>query len=97
MRIGELGTGFDFKNASRILNVAQVDSEKCRNCFAFSLCSVCGKFADDGVTFSTSVRDEACATSKSIAYNRILNKILDYESTQHTREKIRTRRGENEA
>lgn len=86
MKIGSLDTGFDFAKIRSILNVGQLDSEKCKSCWAISLCNICARVADDGETLSAKRRDRACQESISSAYGKILEKILTYENEKHLRE-----------
>lgn len=86
MKIGSLNTGFDFDKIRSILNVGQLDSEKCKSCWAILLCNICARVADDGEALSGKRRDRACKESMSSAYGKILEKILAYENERHLRE-----------
>ena len=48
MCIGSLETGFDLENAERLLNFANITSERCKRCWCFRHCTLCAKKADTG-------------------------------------------------
>lgn len=83
MNIGSIDSGFDVSKVASILNIGQLDSQKCQNCFAFTLCSVCAKYVDGGESLSVEKREKACQESKNSAYNQIFERILFYENSLH--------------
>lgn len=89
MRIGTLKDGINFDQVRSILNIGQMTQQKCIKCWAFSLCTVCAKRADDNGRISVEKKLQACKDAQSIAYNRIMNKILIYENEIHMRKMIK--------
>ncbi len=52
MKIGSLEQGIDYQQVETILNIGRISSEKCRTCWAFSLCNICAKRIDGGGVWS---------------------------------------------
>lgn len=86
MKIGSLDDGFDFDAITRILNVSQLLPEKCKSCWAFSLCTICAERVDDGSGLSIKRLSDSCEGSRKLAFHRILQKILLFEHNAHMRE-----------
>lgn len=91
MKIGNLEDGYDMDNIKTILNVGQANKERCKNCWAFSLCTMCVKRADDNGKLSEKRIAFACRDAKAIAIDRIANKILAYEQENHERKMCKVR------
>lgn len=83
MEIGTLQSGFDLEKISKLLNVAQLTEEKCKSCWAFSLCMVCAKYADNGASLCAEKKLAICKTSKSQAYGKLSNIVLAHENDLH--------------
>lgn len=60
MVIGNLQTGFDKEQIKRHLNIAQLTSDQCINCWAQSHCFTCQRRADDGVDLSAKEKSRFC-------------------------------------
>jgi len=60
MRIGNVDAGFDLEKCEKLLNVAQLTKEECRDCFAFAHCSQCGARADQDGTLDKDRRLSYC-------------------------------------
>lgn len=85
MKIGSLDVGFNYDKIKNILNVGQLDSEKCKNCWAITLCGVCARVADTGEVLSKGLRNNACKNFQFTAYGKILGRILAFEDQHHKR------------
>ena len=85
MKIGSLEEGFDLDNIKTILNVSKLNGGKCKTCWAFSLCTVCVKRADDNGRLSEKKMAHACEEARRIAINKIANKVLAFENECHER------------
>ena len=49
MCIGNIDEGFDVENAKKLLNVAQITENECKNCWCYKMCELCcGKAEKDG-------------------------------------------------
>ncbi|MFR1926650.1 MAG: radical SAM protein [Clostridium paraputrificum] len=88
MKIGSLDEGFYIDNIKNMLNIAQLTKEECKNCWAFSLCTVCVKKADDSEKFSKEIKLKACKAAKRNALDKINQKILTFENSSHEKEWI---------
>lgn len=80
MNIGNLRSGFNIDSAKRLLNVSQIVSDKCKNCFAFNKCTLCCKQADDDGILSREKMLKACTISKAIVEDELRDNIMIYES-----------------
>lgn len=65
MKIGNLHDGFDFDAASKILNIASITSEECKNCWVINHCIQCAKHADNIDSFSKELKLSYCKLSVS--------------------------------
>ena len=74
--LGNIYDGFDYKQIKKLLNVGALTAEKCRNCYAFNLCSICERYCNAGDELSGAAKSEYCEWSKNIALNMICNKIF---------------------
>lgn len=83
MCIGSLETGFDLENAERLLNFANITSERCKRCWCFRHCTLCAKKADTGeAQLSPTQKLKYCQEAKGIAYREIQNCLLMREIYQ---------------
>ncbi|QNU67842.1 Cys-rich peptide radical SAM maturase CcpM [Ruminiclostridium herbifermentans] len=64
MKIGNVEDGFDLEKCFRILNVAKVTEESCKNCWAFRYCNQCAAFADDTKELTSEKRLKECVNTK---------------------------------
>lgn len=85
MKIGSLDDGYDFDNIRTILNVGKINGDRCKTCWAFSLCTVCVKRADDNGKLSEKKMAYACGEARRIAIDKIANKVLAFENECHER------------
>lgn len=92
MKIGSLDAGFDLEKVSRILNVSQITKE-CRNCWAFALCSVCGKHAADGDALCAELKRKQCSGARGNAWRQIADQILLYENMAHEKKMRKKKEG----
>lgn len=83
MKIGDIYKGFNFDNINRLLNVAQLTADSCKNCWAFQLCSLCARFAVDNYELCGNKRREYCLMSKRDAYYKLTDKVLITENREH--------------
>lgn len=60
MNIGNLWDGFDFRKIDRIINIAQITAERCKNCWAFRQCTLCGGQCDNNGELSVDLRCSQC-------------------------------------
>ena len=79
MIIGDIDHGFDLDKVIHLLNVAKQTESACKNCWAFNLCSLCGKFSDDHGTLSGKRRLEFCDHSRGIASGTLQDIIFFQE------------------
>ncbi|MDF2537852.1 MAG: bacteriocin maturation radical enzyme [Herbinix sp.] len=82
MRIGSLSDGFDYNKVTALLNVASTTSEVCRNCWAFSNCTLCAKQSDDNGTLSKELRLSHCNSVREAVHDDLLNMIMLQEYSQ---------------
>jgi uncharacterized protein len=85
--LGNIYDGFDYHNIKKLLNIGALTAEKCKNCFAFTLCSVCQKDCNIDDELSAEIKSVTCKKSQRDAlgmlYTKLfydeLNEILDRE------------------
>lgn len=65
MVIGNLENGFDAEKIKSHLNISQLTSEACRNCWAQQHCSICQRRADGGTSLSAFEKNKTCHKVKS--------------------------------
>ncbi|MCI8872690.1 MAG: radical SAM protein [Lachnospiraceae bacterium] len=80
--IGSLDDGFDNEKINSLLNIAQL-TEECKNCWAFSLCSVCAKQAVNKDKLCVESKRKQCTVSRRSAWNQLMDRILLYENRIH--------------
>lgn len=90
MRIGNVHDGFLKSRIISMLNVAALCEDKCRQCWAFNLCSSCVKRFDGGKSLSADRAEQACALSRRAANDRLEQVILVNENERHERRMRRT-------
>ena len=70
MRIGSIDEGFDYEQAKKVLNVAQLTEEECKNCWAIQHCSTCAKYCDNNGELSAEMKRLNCPKVLStVEYN----------------------------
>ena len=60
MRIGNSKDGMFFDKIETLLNIGSLTPETCRNCWAFSRCTLCAKHADCGDSLSGKMKLKYC-------------------------------------
>ncbi|WP_066718703.1 radical SAM protein [Clostridium sp. Marseille-P299] len=77
MCIGSLEEGFNYENASAILNVGKITESACKNCWCFRYCTICAKKADDGTDkLSDIVKISNCDEVKRATINKLKHYLL---------------------
>ncbi len=79
MNIGDLGTGFDVERCLRLLNVAQLAPNECKNCWAQLRCNVCAAQIEEGDHFSIEKKHQCCRGVMQQADDFLRDKIAMYE------------------
>ncbi len=65
MQIGNIQTGFNMEKVDKLMNVAKLTEEQCKECWAISRCHMCAKFADNGSSLSAERILQGCGDAKS--------------------------------
>jgi len=65
MWIGNVDDGFSLDNADKLLNIGTQTNEQCTHCWAFILCSLCAKYADDNGCLSGDLKLAYCDSVRS--------------------------------
>ncbi len=76
LRIGHIDTGFDLKKVSQLINISQLTSDDCQNCWAFQKCSMCAKGVEKDGKLTAAQRKKSCANSLFGAEQQLRTKIL---------------------
>ena len=76
LRIGHIDTGFDLKKVSQLINISQLTSEDCQNCWAFQKCNMCAKGVEKDGELTASQRRNSCVNSLFGAEQQLRTKIL---------------------
>lgn len=66
-QIGSLDSGFNLEKVIELMNVAQLTSNDCINCWAFNMCGLCAKLSMDVHGLSTNARSQNCETVRANA------------------------------
>lgn len=85
MRIGTLEKGFDLEKVIALLNISSLNADKCKKCWAFSLCNVCATKVEAKGGCLCGVSNQSCEDSKANALYKLQYKILGYENEIHSR------------
>ena len=80
MKMGSIDEGVDMESAYKLLNICQLTPEKCRNCWAFSKCTLCAKSADGGEELSAKVKNSFCDGVHNEVESRLKNEIMLMEN-----------------
>ncbi len=88
MRIGTLEKGFDLEKVKALLNISSLNANKCKKCWAFSLCNICATKVDIKGECLCGISSHNCEDSKADAFYKLFFKILVYENEVHSREKF---------
>lgn len=80
MKIGNVQKGFNLANVIRLLNVAQVNGDRCKNCWAFLHCGICAQtVCDDEAKISAKELAKHCLDIRSSLEERMRMLILKEE------------------
>lgn len=79
MKIGNIDRGFDYDQAYRLLNIGQLTSERCKNCFAFRHCSICAKLCDNNGELSAELKLSNCRNVKRDTMRTLEDYIFEKE------------------
>jgi len=85
MRIGNLRDGFNYEKARTLLNIGELTSEECRNCWAINHCTICAKYADDGnklskekiLSYCSGIRERTLYDMKNIILFKEFNLMFN--------------------
>ena len=86
MNIGSVKKGFDLEKCSKILNIAKLTSDDCKNCWAFNYCTICAKLADNGNELTAEQKKLHCEKVRMAADFTMRTKILFDEILEFKRE-----------
>ncbi|NBI18892.1 Cys-rich peptide radical SAM maturase CcpM [Neglecta sp. X4] len=75
-RIGSLSSGFDINAVLKILNIAEITEDACKNCWAFLWCNQCANASLQRNKLSSEIRLSKCSSSKSHAINTFKTMIF---------------------
>ena len=76
MNIGNLDDGFHRERVRDMLNVGALTGATCRNCWAFSECYLCAKFADNQCELSGALKETFCEDVRANVEADLQNIIL---------------------
>ncbi|MBU5331792.1 radical SAM protein [Anaerocolumna aminovalerica] len=77
MCIGTIDSGFNINNAKELLNVGELTTDICKECWCFRYCTLCCKKADSGKeALDATVKLSYCSDSKRSAYHKIMLYLL---------------------
>lgn len=76
MNIGNINDGFNMENVKTLLNVGSITSEECKNCWAFTNCFLCAKYADDGNCLNAELRKSYCKNVRYTVREQFLDMIM---------------------
>ena len=79
IRIGNIATGFDMNSIKKIINIAQLTEEECKECWCLRHCQVCIADAENGGEISAEAKKTGCAASKQALYTKLREAILRKE------------------
>lgn len=74
MKIGSVDEGFLLDKAERLLNIAQLTEEQCKNCWAAKFCYICAQHADSGIGIDRERKLRHCIGVK----NNVQEILKDY-------------------
>jgi uncharacterized protein len=71
MKLGNIETGFLYDKADKMINIARITEQQCKNCWAFIFCFSCVAFSVDEKGISKEKRLRKCAGVKRAALNSL--------------------------
>ena len=82
-RIGSLDYGLSVASAIEMLNIGKLTETNCKNCWAFQLCSLCIKRANDGDAASSCKKLSCCPDAIALANDQVNQVILRFENERY--------------
>jgi uncharacterized protein len=64
MQIGDIHLGFDLDKVNKLMNVAKVTEDQCKECWAITRCHMCAKHADNGDSLCAEKILQGCNNEK---------------------------------
>ena len=92
MYIGDIYSGINIEKAQTILNIGKISEARCKDCWAFRLCTICARCADNGSYFDDNLKIKECQYVYSSATHELREKIMLSEITSHYRESYKKHR-----
>jgi len=90
MRIGSVENGFNIEKAKKLINVAQLTEEACKNCWCFRFCTQCAKYADKNeIDLSAEARLSNCDEIKSSVYYKIYYYLMLREVNKYYSDSVK--------
>lgn len=83
MKIGTLNAGFDLEKCNALLNVAKLSVEKCRNCWAFTLCGQCARMANKNGILTYLSRIQNCRSILANVQDDLYTLLLVREMSRY--------------
>jgi uncharacterized protein len=74
-RMGHIESGIDISTSYKILNIAQSNQDRCKNCFAFRHCSLCIKGHEDTIRFPNEINPK-CKKVRSDFYHLLRSRAI---------------------
>ena len=66
MCIGHIDRGFDIERVEKLLNIGQITSEECKNCWALRFCTICATVIDDTNQLSADTKRSLCKRVREV-------------------------------
>lgn len=77
MCIGTIETGLNVNQVRNLLNVGEITSDECKNCWCFRYCTLCCRKADSGKdALDAQWKLSYCSEARSNAYHKIMMYLL---------------------
>jgi len=73
MNIGDLDHGVDLDKAVELMNIGKLNEEKCKRCWAFSWCTLCGMFAQKNGRLEAGAICSNCVEARAAAVENFIN------------------------
>ncbi|WDV45029.1 Cys-rich peptide radical SAM maturase CcpM [Clostridiaceae bacterium M8S5] len=66
MKIGNIDEGFNIDQIKKLINISQLTSKQCKNCWAITHCFLCCKHADNGTELLGELKNKHCDIVKRV-------------------------------
>jgi radical SAM additional 4Fe4S-binding domain len=76
MRIGNIKKGFDIDKVRKMINIGQYTENECKECWAFSFCTLCVASMVDSKGVSKEKRLKKCDGTKKLAKETLRNSMM---------------------